>query len=222
MCCFHIFSIAYYDHIGVQYAHMNSSMHPSTIVFIGRSGCGKGTQANLIEEFLKKQDSDLSVVHLETGKLFREFVEGATYSQEKSKNLYKSGSLQPEFLTVHLWGDFLIRNMRKDSHLIIDGTPRRQDEASVLHTAFEFYERQKPHIFFINVSREWSETRMIERKRTDDTKQDIELRLNWFDKEVVPAIEYYKHNPFYNFHEINGERTIEEIHEDIVKIVTSG
>ena len=29
-------------------------INPKTFIFIGRSGCGKGTQANLLIEYLKK------------------------------------------------------------------------------------------------------------------------------------------------------------------------
>jgi len=194
-------------------------MTPQTFVFIGRSGCGKGTQAALLEEILSKKDTKLPIVHLETGKLFREFIKGATHTQEISKQILENGGLQPEFLTINLWADFLVMNMRKECHLILDGTPRRRDEAAVLHTAFEFYLRTNPHIIFINVSRGWSESRMMERKRKDDTKRDIELRLNWFDDEVAPAIDYYRNNSFYSFHEINGERSVSEIHADIVKML---
>lgn len=192
-------------------------MNPQTIIFIGRSGCGKGTQAQLVEKILEQKSPEKIIVHLETGKLFREFIKGATHTQEVSKNILEGGGLQPEFLTVHLWAGFLVGNMRKDCHLLIDGTPRRRDEASVLHTAFQFYERTKPHVIYLNVSREQSEARMLERKRKDDTKQDIQLRLDWFDQEVMPAVEYYRNNAFYSFHDINGERPIEEVHNDIVK-----
>ncbi len=194
-------------------------MTPKTFIFIGRSGCGKGTQAALLEDALSKQEHKLPIAHLETGKLFRDFIKGATHTQEVSKGILEAGGLQPEFLTVFLWSQFLVMNMRKDCHLIIDGTPRRRDEAAVLHTAFEFYLRTNPHIIVLNVSREWSESRMMERKRKDDTVRDIELRLNWFDAEVAPAIEYYRNNSFYSFHEINGERSVEEIHKEIVKTV---
>lgn len=197
-------------------------MKPQTFLFIGRSGCGKGTQAALLEKLLEHREPKMSIVHLETGKLFREFIKGATYTQEISKNILESGKLQPQFLTVALWSNFFVMNVRKECHLIIDGTPRRKDEASVLHTAFEFYDRVKPNIILLNVSRGWSEERMLERQRADDTKRDIELRLNWFETEVVPTIDYYKNNPFYAFHDINGEQPVESIHADIKKALGFG
>ncbi|MFA6459517.1 MAG: nucleoside monophosphate kinase [Candidatus Paceibacterota bacterium] len=197
-------------------------MTPQTYIFMGRSGCGKGTQAGLLEKLLENKKEKLPTVHLETGKLFRDFIKGATHTQEVSKTILESGGLQPEFLTVYLWSAFMVMNMRKDCHLIVDGTPRRRDEAAVLHTAFEFYMRTNPHIIYLDVSRTWSEKHMLERKRQDDNKRDIELRLNWFDTDVAPAIEYYRNNPFYSFHSVNGERAIEEIHADIVKILGLG
>ena len=194
-------------------------MTPQTFIFTGRSGCGKGTQAELLEKILTEKSPEISVVHLETGKLFREFIVGESYTQGLSKMINKAGGLQPEFLTIHLWSDFFVKNIRENVHLITDGTPRKINEAKVLHTAFEFYKREKPKIIFLNVSRAWSKERMLARKRADDSLSDIEARLDWFDADVVPTIDFFRDNPFYDFHDVNGERTIEEIHDDIVKKV---
>jgi adenylate kinase family enzyme len=193
-------------------------MNPQTFIFIGRSGCGKGTQAALLEKALKNNNIDRPIVHLETGKFFRDFFKGATYTHEKSKKIYDTGGLQPEFLTVHLWSDFLVTYMKNDAHLIIDGTPRRRNEATVLHSAFQFYARTQPIIIHLNVSREWSEARMTERKREDDTSRDIQLRLDWFDAEVIPTIDYYRDNAFYKYVEVDGQKSVEEVHADIVKM----
>ena len=47
---------------------------PQTFVFIGRSGCGKGTQAKLLIEELKKNDPAHEVMYIETGARIREFI----------------------------------------------------------------------------------------------------------------------------------------------------
>lgn len=197
-------------------------MTPQTLIFTGRSGCGKGTQAALVEDVLKKMTPETPIVHLETGKLFRQFIQGKNYTHEISRKIYEAGGLQPEFLTVHLWSDFFVADMREGAHLIIDGTPRKHTEARILHTAFEFYDRVKPQIILLNVSRDWSEARMMERKRADDNKRDIEARLDWFDKEVAPTVEFFRRNSFYDFHDVDGERGIDEIHEDIVNRLRLG
>lgn len=191
-------------------------------VFIGRSGCGKGTQASGLEAGLRRAEPEKSIIHLETGKLFRQFIQGQNYTNEISNRIYKDGGLQPEFLTVHLWSDFFVSEMKKDANIIIDGTPRRLNEAVVLDTAFRFYGIDKPDIIYLNVSREWSRERMMERNRVDDNKHDIESRLDWFDTEVMPAIDYYRENAAYRFHDIDGQRTIEAIGVDIAKIADIG
>src|SRR3989344_8626852 len=191
-------------------------MDKLSIMFMGRSGCGKGTQANLLMEFLKKNDPAREIFYLETGAGVREFNKQSSYSSELSKKIYLEGGLQPEFISIWVWSSMLIKYMKEDIHLIMDGTPRRLDEARALDSAFEFYKIIKPNFILLNVSREWSKERMLSRKRPDDHISDIESRLDWFEKEVVPAINFYRGNPDYNFLEINGEWTQEEVHKELL------
>jgi len=55
--------------------------------------------------------------------------------------------------------------------------------------------------------------------RADDNKEAIERRKNAFEKDVDPVIEWYRTDPNIRFLDIDGERSIEEIHLDIVKKV---
>ena len=73
----------------------------------------------------------------------------------------------------------------------------------------------------MNVSKEWSFTRMMERKRADDTPEKIQNRLDWFEKDVTPAINFFKNKDRYNFIEINGEQTVEEVHKEIINKLAS-
>jgi len=192
-------------------------MSLKTFIFIGRSGCGKGTQAALLETYVKSRDIKTHIVHLETGVLFREFFKCSSYSHKLAHDLYTAGGLQPEFLTVHLWSNFFVKYMKDNVHLIIDGTPRKLHEAHILDTALKFYARPKPYVVYINVSREWSEKRLEARHREDDTKRDIKSRLDWFDTDVVPALDFYRNSDDYEFIDINGEQDIENVHEEILK-----
>ena len=76
---------------------------------------------------------------------------------------------------------------------------------------------EKPNIILVNVSKEWSYTRMMERKRADDTPEKIQNRLGWYERDVLPSIEYFKSKDVFNFIEINGEQSIENVHKDIIK-----
>jgi adenylate kinase family enzyme len=117
-----------------------------------------------------------------------------------------------------MWANVLIEEMAPDMHLVFDGAPRAHAEAELLTTALQFYSREKPAVIHINVSREWAEKRLLARGRADDrTLAKITKRLNWFDEDVVPAVEYFRANPYYRFLEIDGEQSIEEVHADIIR-----
>jgi adenylate kinase family enzyme len=190
-------------------------MTPQTFVFIGRSGCGNGTQADLLAKRLTKSSSEHSIFRLETGQRFREFTAAPGYTSSLAKSIQEEGGLQPSFLAVWIWADILIEKMKGNEHVIIDGTPRKIGEAIIFADAMKFYSRQS-HIIYLNVSREWSEARLSERHRSDDAQAVVKHRLDWFDTDVMPAIEYFRTNDAIHFHDINGERTVEEIHEEIV------
>ncbi len=192
-------------------------MTPKTFIFIGRSGCGKGTQAKLLDEYIKKNDSDLhSIFHLETGAKFREFINGDTFTQKKSKDYYDKDLLQPAFLSIHLWSHILIEQIKGDEHLFIDGTPRTIAEYEALKSALKFYERQDPIVIYINVGKDWSRDRLMGRGRMDDDMESVERRLSWYEDTVVPVVEKLKNNTDYKFLEINGEQTVEAVHAEIV------
>jgi len=191
-------------------------MSPFTFIFIGRSGCGKGTQAALLQEELKAKYPDNPIFYLETGQRFRDFIQQDNYSSSISKKIYEATDPQPPFLAIWMWSHLLIENLKGNEHLVIDGTPRSYADSLVLTSAMKFYGRN-PYVIYLNVSRKWSEERLLGRGRADDVKpEDIKKRLDWFDKDVAPAVEYFKYNSDFKFIDINGERTIEEIHKELM------
>lgn len=190
-------------------------MNSKAFVFFGRSGCGKGTQAKLLADFLKSQGKE--IIYTETGNQFREFIKTNNYSSKLAGNILKEGGLIPVFLPIWIWTDILIKNFSGSQDLVLDGVCRRKEESIALDSAFDFYKIEKPNIILMNVSKDWSYTRMMERKRADDTPEKIQNRLDWYEKEVVPSVEYFHDKTGYNFIEINGEQTIENVHKDIIK-----
>ena len=190
---------------------------PQAFVFIGRSGCGKGTQAKSLQEYIKEINPDKNLLYIQTGAEFREFIKGGNYTQNLSKQVYNNGGLQPEFLAVAMWLNVLVHKYKGDEHIIFDGTPRKYHEAGTLDSIFSFYGFGKPYIINVNISKVESIKRLLARKRADDTREEIEKRLQWYETDVVPTINFYRDNPNYHFLEIDGERTPEEIHADIIE-----
>lgn len=197
-------------------------MTPHTFIFIGRSGCGKGTQAKLLETYLKTNDPKRTVFHLETGQRFRDFVAKDTYTSSRAKEIMHAGKRQPDFLAVWMWANTFIEDLKGDEHMILDGISRSLPEAKTLENAFTFYDRNKVHVIHMNVSRAWSEKHLLARGRSDDVTEDIKARLDWFDKDVMPAVEYFRTHQNYTFLDINGEQPIENVHEEILTKVFHG
>jgi len=191
-------------------------MKTLTNIFIGRSGCGKGTQIKQLTDFVENKDWN-KVFHLEAGERFRNFIKDTSYSSYLAKEISEDGGLQPEFLSIWAWGGELAKGFKKDQHLFVDGTPRRLIEAKILESVFDFYNIKKVNIIYLNVSRDWATNRMKARGRADDLEDhDIKKRLDWFDNEVIPVIDYYRSHKNHNFIEINGEQDIEKVHKDII------
>ena len=191
-------------------------MNPKTFIFFGRAGSGKGTQAELIIKYLKEKDPSTDCLYLETGQKLREFIQRDNYSAGLTKDVLETGGLMPPFMPVWLWTTFLVENFTGKEHLVFDGLCRRRYESPILDTALKFYKRNDVVVVIIDTSNEWSIQRAIARGRSDDEIPEIKKRLAWFDEEVVPAIQYFVDDPTYNVLRINGEQTIEKVHEDIV------
>lgn len=190
-----------------------------TFVFMGRSGSGKGTQAKLLMERLAKESPEHAIYYLETGQRFRDFLNEPYHASALAKKIMDSGERQPDFLAIYMWSHLLVENMKGDEHLVMDGTPRSLLEAQALGTALNFFNRSDARIIHINISREVAETRLRARGRSDDAEAGIQKRLDWFDRDVVPAIEYYRSHPEYHFHEINGEQSVEAVQAELLQAV---
>lgn len=191
-------------------------MKPQCFIFIGASGCGKGTQVEKLMDYLKSKDSNIPILYIQTGAEFRNFVQGDSYTQKLAREILEKGGLQPEFVTVHQWIKVMIEKYTGKEHIIFDGTPRKHHEAGILNSIIDFYGLEKPHVIHMQVSIEEATKRLLDRKRADDTEEDIRNRLSWFETDVKPTIDYFRDNPSYTFIEVNGEGSVEGIHDDIV------
>lgn len=193
-------------------------MNQQTVIFIGKSGSGKGTQANLLKSYLEEK-GERKAYHLEAGRNFRKFIsDGKTYASTLSKEINDTGELQPAFLSIWAWSESLIYELHKDEHLIIDGTPRRLIESQLLDEALQFLKREDIKIVHIKVEDQISEERLKNRGRSDDLDiRDISKRLEWFKDDVVPVVDMYRERNDIEFIEIDGSKEIEEVHKELLE-----
>ncbi len=193
-------------------------MELQTIFFVGCAGAGKGTQAALLKQYLERVDTTRPTHHITTGDKFREFAGGDKfYAQRRVKEILNTGGLMPAFLPIWIWSGLFIELIQNNEHLLLDGFPRRPEEGLILESALSFFERASPHFIVLDAPDTVIMERLIEhRKRHDDTKEEIQRRLDWYRSEVMPMLEQFKTSPNYVVHEVDANRSAEEIHADIV------
>jgi len=195
-----------------------------TYIFIGRSGCGKGTQVEKLAEHLKEKgviNDEHKFLRIETGARFRDFATQDSLSARLLKGAMERGERLPDNFAIWTWTQSFIDNFTGKEIAFCDGCPRSLLEAQSLDFLFKFYNLTNLIVVYVDVSREESKRRLLERGRTDDKSEDIDRRLDWFDQDVLPAVEYYRNNPKYKFIEVDGEQTREKIHEDLVSMLGS-
>lgn len=202
-----------------------ASLH--SYIFIGRSGCGKGTQVEKLAEYLTKKgeiNAESPWLRVETGSIFRGFAERDNFTARMLKGAMERGERLPDNFAIWAWTGSLIERYTGKEHLFFDGCPRSLFEAQTLDLLLRFYSRSQVTVIYVDVSREESARRLVERgKETgrfdDQNLEEINKRLDWFDRDVLPAVEYYRNNPKYHFVEVDGGQTREKIHEDLVHML---
>lgn len=185
-------------------------------LFLGRSGCGKGTQARLLADYLKKRNFG-ETLYVYTGERLRNFAEKEkTLAARLAKSKMKAGGLLPSFLAVWLWSGALIEGVEESNNVIMDGSPRTLLEAMMVDDAMEFYGRSKVVPIFLETSEKWSTQRLLGRGRSDDGLKSIKERMAYFEKDVVPVIDYYDGKSKHKLARINGEQSVEKVHREIL------
>lgn len=159
-----------------------------TLVILGRSGSGKGTQARFILKVLKKERAR----HLETGRFLRSLIKQNTTTAFIGRELMSKGRLLPSWIAAFTWMKELIDKGHINKHLVYDGAPRRIWEAELIDDVIRWHGRSLPICVYIDISTEEATGRLLRRGRKDDTPFRIRNRMRFFQKDVLPTIGYYK------------------------------
>lgn len=191
---------------------------PITIAFFGISGSGKGTQAELLEKFLKEKDSR-GVVRPEMGSLLRSFMQSGTALAGKTGEIVSSGGLVPSFMPIYLLTGMLNASFDGTQHLLLDGTCRRPDQSRAADDMMRMFGRTNLHVLSMELTPESAKQRLVARGRADDAKDEaIASRFAWYQEQVVPALDELE-KLGWKVHRIDGEPDVEAIHTNILKVL---
>jgi adenylate kinase len=183
-------------------------------IFTGPQGAGKGTQAALLIQSLKKNFGESCVYNTDTGREFRELLKGDSYVADLVRGTINAGKLQPAFLATYMWTKQYVAALQSGQHVIIDGSPRSALESQNMAEAVEFF-GATPVVVRINLSREDTHTRLALRGRNDDNVESIDFRLDQYEQTSFPAIEKFVELAEARLLDINGNQNEESVFADI-------
>lgn len=188
---------------------MNRRRKPGgrAFVFLGISGSGKGTQAELIRRSLAKSRI------VSTGDGFRRISNRPNFLGRYVREIYHRGGLMPYWAAAHVWLDDFFARLSREEHIIFDGAPRRVEEAPMLDAFMRDVGRPLPAAIYLRLPARLARERLLARGRSDDRPRAIDERFGFFIKHVQPVIRYYRRHG--RLITINGDQSIDAVRRDI-------
>ncbi len=207
------------------------------VVLLGAPGAGKGTQAAILL-------SELGVVHVASGDLFRRALEKKTELGLLAKSYMEKGELVPDEVTINM---VLERIKQPDcaGGVLFDGFPRTLSQAEALDDKLAGEGRQIDSVVYIEVPAEELVKRLSGRwicrecqtpyheqssppknagrcdvcggelyQRADDKEETVRERLKVFFAQTVPIVDYYDLQK--KLLRVDGNRGIDEVGAEIM------
>lgn len=183
------------------------------LVLFGAQGSGKGTQARmLIDHFLGQYK------YFESWAVLRALASNDNPIGTYVQWLMQKGVIIDVALVVALFDAFYV-TLQPDQAMIVDGFPRNIPQMHSFLDRMNRYKREMIGVW-IDVPKELAVQRALQRGRPDDTRENVEKRINAYYEQTMPAIEYCKH--FGKLLKIDGTKTPEEVHQEIMKELRAG
>ena len=187
------------------------------ILILGPQGSGKGTQA-------KRLAGTYGLAHIATGDMIREMKERPTELGAELKEVYDRGDLVSDDLMIRLIRDRLDRGDTLPG-FVLDGFPRTMAQAEALDELLQELGRGVDVVLEFQVAdRQELRDRMLKRaaeeNRSDDTPEAIERRLELYERETAPLVEWYRTTRG-NVVGIHADRTIDEVFHEITEALDS-
>ncbi len=182
-------------------------------ILFGPPGSGKGTQSVKIAE-------KYSLAHISTGDIFRKNICEKTELGLKVQGLIEKGELVPDELLIEILED-AIDSFNGKSGYVFDGFPRTTQQAKDLDVIMNKRSDSVSMVLALDVNDDEIITRLLKRAevqgRKDDTRDVIENRINVYNSQTQPLIDFYTEKK--KLVSVNGIGSIDEIFNEVCKII---
>ena len=158
------------------------------LVLLGALGSGKGTQAARLKEYLQ-------VPHISTGDLLRAEVAAQSPLGLQAKEVMARGDLVSDDILLGMLRDRFSRDDTR-AGFILDGYPRNLAQAAALGELLADLGQSFDAAVQLEVDNELLVERLAGRAqaegRADDNPESVRKRLQVYDQQTAPVIEYYR------------------------------
>ncbi len=151
---------------------------PLKLIITGPPGSGKGTYSTRLAR-------DYGVVHISAGDLLREYAK----NDPVIAGQMKKGELVPSGLVLRLVQERLAQPDVAARGFVLDGFPRRLEEARALDVMLEG--RGVDAVIHLDVPEAELLRRIMQRGRADDTEPVFRDRMKIYREQTLPAVEVF-------------------------------
>jgi adenylate kinase len=173
----------------------------SRLVLFGPPGAGKGTQAAALS-------ASLSVPHISTGDIFRGAVASGTALGLEAKSYLDKGDLVPDAVVIGMIRDRLTQSDTQQGWLL-DGFPRTVPQAKALDELLQDIGQSLEAVLNLQVPNTTLLERLLSRGRQDDSEEVIRRRLQVYQEQTEPLIEFYRSRD--RLMDINGSQAVKAV-----------
>jgi len=183
------------------------------IVIFGPPGSGKGTQSGKIIQKYRLN-------HLSTGDMLRAEIAAESELGLEAKSYTSRGALVPDEVVIGM----IEKRIEAASNLngfIFDGFPRTVKQAEALDNLLSSRDLEITMMINLDVEKQELIERLLKRSelegREDDNLETIQNRIQVYENQTSPVIEYYKKQN--KAHAVDGLGSVDEIFQRIVKVI---
>ena len=213
------------------------------LIFLGPPACGKGTQTNMLSEYLK-------LPHVDTGSLLRAEIAKESEEGKIAKSYIDKGLLVPVDLVGTIIGKKLAGEDCKNGY-VLDGYPRSLEQAKMLEEINSRVDENNEASFkaiYFDIDTEILIERIVNRQscpkcgeiynkkfkpskvdnicdkcqvelktRADDNEEIARARFDTYYKETAPLVEFYESKGL--LYKIDANGSIDEVWKRLLKVV---
>jgi adenylate kinase len=175
------------------------------LVLLGKQGAGKGTQGDLLAR-------RFTIQHLSTGQLFRDSAAVGVAAGLEAKDYMDRGELVPDDIVVAVVEERFANPREVENGFVLDGFPRTEFQAKELDRILGSHRLDL--VIDLEVPTGLVVQRLLARNREDDTEESISRRLELYESETKPLVDFYRERGLLTT--VDGDGTEDEVFDRLL------